>query len=144
MFNDNLKRIRTQKGFTQEELAIRINVVRQTVSKWEKGLSVPDADALQRIADVLDVSVSELLGAAYEMDNTSTQNEIATQLSRINEQLAIKNRRFSKVIKVILFIIIGYFIINLILVFLFGVTNKSSTTSEQQIEMKSELDVIED
>ena len=55
MFNDNLKRIRTQKGFTQEELAIRINVVRQTVSKWEKGLSVPDADALQRIADVLDV-----------------------------------------------------------------------------------------
>ena len=144
MFNENLKTLRKQKGFTQEELAIRVSVVRQTVSKWEKGLSVPDADALQRIADVLDVSVSELLGAAYEMDNTSTQNEIATQLSRINEQLAIKNRRFSKVIKVILFIIIGYFIINLILVFLFGVTNKSSTTSEQQIEMKSELDVIED
>ena len=105
MFNDNLKRIRTQKGFTQEELAIRINVVRQTVSKWEKGLSVPDADALQKIADVLDVNVSELLGADIIKEDTANQNEIATQLARINEQLAIKNRRFSKIIKIILYII---------------------------------------
>ena len=50
-----------QIGYTQEELAIRINVVRQTVSKWEKGLSVPDAEALQKISEVLDVSVSELI-----------------------------------------------------------------------------------
>ena len=46
MFGDNLKLIRKRKGMTQEELAIRLNVVRQTVSKWEKGLSVPDADLL--------------------------------------------------------------------------------------------------
>lgn len=39
MFNENLKNIRKSKGFTQEELAARINVVRQTVSKWEKGVS---------------------------------------------------------------------------------------------------------
>lgn len=44
MFSDNLKTIRKAKGYTQEELAIKVNVVRQTVSKWEKGLSVPDAD----------------------------------------------------------------------------------------------------
>ena len=61
MYNENLKTLRKQKGFTQEELAIRVSVVRQTVSKWEKGLSVPDADALQRIAEVLDVSIHQLL-----------------------------------------------------------------------------------
>ena len=55
--------LRKSKGFTQEELAIKVNVVRQTVSKWEKGLSVPDAVTLQKIAEVLDVSVNELLGA---------------------------------------------------------------------------------
>ena len=51
MFGENLKAMRKAKGYTQEELAIKINVVRQTVSKWEKGLSVPDADVLSQIAD---------------------------------------------------------------------------------------------
>ena len=53
--------LRKSKGFTQEELAIKVNVVRQTVSKWEKGLSVPDAATLQKIAEVLDITVNELL-----------------------------------------------------------------------------------
>ena len=39
MFSENLKTIRKTKGYTQEELAIKVNVVRQTVSKWEKGVS---------------------------------------------------------------------------------------------------------
>ena len=63
MFNENLKTLRKAKGLTQEEFAIRLNVVRQTISKWEKGLSVPDADMLIRIAEILETSVSELLGA---------------------------------------------------------------------------------
>lgn len=91
MLQDNIKTIRKNKGLTQEELAIRLSVVRQTVSKWEKGLSVPDADMLQRMAEVLEVSVSELLGEEQKMEEN--RNEIAEQLSRINEQLAIKNRR---------------------------------------------------
>lgn len=91
MLQDNIKTIRKKRGLTQEELAIRVNVVRQTVSKWEKGLSVPDADMLQRMAEVLEVPVSELLGEEQKMEEN--RNEIAEQLSRINEQLAIKNRR---------------------------------------------------
>ena len=63
MFSENLKAYRKAKGLTQEELAVRLHVVRQTVSKWEKGLSVPDADLLVRLAEVLEVSVSQLLGA---------------------------------------------------------------------------------
>ena len=66
MLNENLKQLRKSKGLSQEELAIRLNVVRQTISKWEKGLSVPDADMLIKIADIFEVSVSELLGAKID------------------------------------------------------------------------------
>ena len=51
MLQDNIKEFRKHKGMTQEELAARLNVVRQTVSKWEKGQSVPDADLLQKLAE---------------------------------------------------------------------------------------------
>lgn len=94
MLQENIKNFRKERGLTQEELAIRVNVVRQTVSKWEKGQSVPDADLLQKIAEVLEVSVSQLLGQEKEMEH---RNEIAEQLSRINEQLAIKNRRAKRI-----------------------------------------------
>lgn len=53
MLNENLKTIRKQKGLSQEELAIRLNVVRQTISKWEKGFSVPDSDMLVKMGDIL-------------------------------------------------------------------------------------------
>ena len=91
MFSENLKAYRKAKGLTQEELAVRLHVVRQTVSKWEKGLSVPDADLLVRLAEVLEVSVSQLLGAGVPPEAPADQ--VAEQLARINEQLAIKNRR---------------------------------------------------
>ncbi len=88
MFSENLKTLRKQKGFTQEELAARLNIVRQTVSKWEKGLSVPDAELLTRLAEVLEVPVSTLLGSAIPDDKEP--DDIARQLARINEQLAVK------------------------------------------------------
>ena len=103
MFNDNLKAIRKEKGYTQETLAIELNVVRQTVSKWEKGLSVPDAEMLQKISEVLDVSVNRLLGAE-ELPKEESRNELAEQLARINEQLAIKNRRARRIWRVIIII----------------------------------------
>jgi len=99
VFTENLRTLRKIKGLSQEELAIRLNVVRQTVSKWEKGLSVPDADLLIRIAEVFEVSVSELLGGRIEAEQEL--NAVAEQLSRINEQLAIKNRRARRIWKTI-------------------------------------------
>lgn len=91
MFGENLKAMRKAKGYTQEELAIKINVVRQTVSKWEKGLSVPDADVLSQIAEVLDTKVSVLLGGTITEE--TDKDAVAEQLAKISEQLAIKNRR---------------------------------------------------
>ena len=107
MLQDNLKALRKEKGMSQEELASRVFVVRQTVSKWEKGLSVPDADALQKLAEVLEVPVSRLLGAPVEQPQD--QNELAVQLSRLNEQLVIRNRRSDRVWKAVrtVFIAVG-------------------------------------
>ena len=109
MLGDNIKNLRKQKGFTQEELAIRLHVVRQTVSKWEKGLSVPDAEMLQRLADILEVDVKQLLGARSDWEQNS--NEVVEQLARINEQLAIKNRRSRRIWKIAGIILIGWVVL---------------------------------
>ena len=108
MLSDNIKVLRKNKGFTQEELAAKLHVVRQTVSKWEKGLSVPDAEMLQRIAEELDTTVAQLLDAqeVTEKDN----DQVAEQLARINEQLAIKNRRAKRIWKIIT-IAVGLYLI---------------------------------
>ena len=115
MFHENLKTMRKAKGYTQEELAIKLNVVRQTVSKWEKGLSVPDADVLCKIADVLDTDVSTLLGE--EIVAETDKNAVDQQLAKINEQLAMKNQRSKtiwKVIVVILCIIVIFYILAIV------------------------------
>lgn len=116
MLQDNIKLFRKERGLTQEELAIRVNVVRQTVSKWEKGLSVPDAEMLQKIAEVLEVSVSQLLGEEKEAEKG--RDEVAEQLARINEQLAIKNRRSRRIWKAVWFAVIGFLAVQLLLMLL--------------------------
>ena len=87
MINENIKNARKAKGISQEEMAVQLNVVRQTVSKWEKGLSVPDADVLIRIAGLLEVSVTELLGVTVQDDAVE---DLAKELAHVNEQLALK------------------------------------------------------
>ena len=66
MLSEKLKQIRKEKGISQEDLAEKLNVVRQTVSKWEKGFSVPDTEMLIRIAEALDTPVNELLSEIIE------------------------------------------------------------------------------
>lgn len=85
MINDNIRKYRKDKGISQEELAVRLHVVRQTVSKWEKGLSVPDADVLIRLAELLEVPVSKLLG--IEINDTDA-DDLSKELARLNEELA--------------------------------------------------------
>lgn len=144
MFSENLKAIRKSKGYTQEELAIKINVVRQTVSKWEKGLSVPDADVLSKIADVLEVNVSELLGA--EIKETQNKNEIAEQLAKISEQLAIKNNRSRKIWKTIgiclMLIIVVPVIVSILGMTMYSVNKDSNTVGEEYVE-EEYVEVIE-
>jgi putative transcriptional regulator len=113
MLSDNIRTLRKNRGFTQEDLANRLNVTRQTISKWEKGISVPDAEMLSKLAEELETNVGELLGAKIEIP--SEENAVVEQLSRLNEQLAIKNRRARRIWKTlaaigIVFVVIPLFI----------------------------------
>ena len=90
MINDNIRKCRKEKGLSQEEMAVRLHVVRQTVSKWENGLSVPDAEVLIRMADLLEVPVSKLLGIEIDQSNVK---DLTEELSRLNEQLAKRNQQ---------------------------------------------------
>lgn len=105
MLQENIRAFRQKKGMTQEELASRLHVVRQTVSKWEKGLSVPDAELLIRLAEVLEVSVAQLLGGEAGTATEEKPDAMIEQLSRINEQLAIKNRRAKRLWKIVAWIL---------------------------------------
>ena len=135
MLSENLKTIRKQKGLSQEELAIRLNVVRQTISKWEKAISVPDSDMLIRLAEILEVNVGDLLGKKIEEEDK--RDALTEQLVRINEQLAIRNRRSKLILKIIAAVISAFIILNLLLVLMNMISFdslKDRDTIDQQIE----------
>lgn len=85
MIAENMKRIRKQKGISQEDLADALHVVRQTISKWEKGLSIPDAESVIRMAEILKVPVSELLGVQEE-----PARDLSEKLENANKWIAQK------------------------------------------------------
>ena len=99
MLNENIKNLRKSKGLSQEELAINLNVVRQTVSKWENGLSVPDSSMLILLADELDTSVSVLLGENIQENSSDDIKTISEKLEVINLQLAKRNMARVKTIR---------------------------------------------
>ena len=114
MLSENLKNLRKAKGFSQEELAARLHVVRQTVSKWEKGRSVPDAELLVRLAEELDTTPAALLGPELPPE-TEGSSTTAEQLGRIAEQLAVKNRRARRIWKIAAGVLIAFAAVNLLL-----------------------------
>lgn len=98
MLNENIKAIRKSKGLSQEELAVKLNVVRQTISKWEQGLSVPDSDMLLSISEVLETPVSALLGETVAASKADDLKAISEKLEIINLQLAKRNTARRKVL----------------------------------------------
>ena len=104
MLKDNLKTLRKNKGLSQEELSIKLNVVRQTISKWETGLSVPDAEMLVTISELFETPVSEILGESIEEKETNDLKVISEKLEVINEQLSLSQKQKKK--RTITFLII--------------------------------------
>ncbi|MCB7305282.1 helix-turn-helix domain-containing protein [Bariatricus massiliensis] len=98
MLNENIKAIRKSKGLSQEELAVKLNVVRQTISKWEQGLSVPDSDMLIFISEALETPVSTLLGGTVVPAEVSDLKAISEKLEIINLQLAQKKTMRRKIL----------------------------------------------
>ncbi|MCI7680240.1 MAG: helix-turn-helix domain-containing protein [Clostridiales bacterium] len=116
--SENIKNLRKRAVMTQEQLADKLGVTRQTVSKWKNNMSVPDADILSEMADVFDVSVSELLG--YGADNGSTK-DYAKILASLNGELAEKSRFRKSILRIIkaVLILLGVGFAALILYILF-------------------------
>lgn len=102
MLSENIRRLRESKGLSQGELAVRLNVVRQTVSKWERGLSVPDADLLIALSEALGQPVSALLGEAVAEPKADDVQALAEKLEAVNLQLARQKETRRKVLRGIL------------------------------------------
>ena len=103
MLNENIKAIRKSKGLSQQELAVKLNVVRQTVSKWEQGLSVPDSDMLISISEALETPVSTLLGETVTESEVDELKAISEKLEIINLQLAQRKTTTRKMLQWLLF-----------------------------------------
>ena len=98
MLSENIKAIRKSKGLSQQELAIKLNVVRQTISKWEQGLSVPDSDMLISLSEVLETPVSTLLGETVTEAEVDNLKAISEKLEVINLQLAQRTTTRRKIL----------------------------------------------
>lgn len=114
MLSENIRSFRMAKGLSQEEFAVRLNVVRQTVSKWERGLSVPDSEMLVAVSDVLEVPVSTLLGETVAgSDAGPEENDLKTlaeKLEVLNLQLArgrVARRRALHAAFIALFVLVA-------------------------------------
>ena len=103
MLNENIKALRKSKGLSQEELSVKLNVVRQTVSKWEQGLSVPDADMLISLSEALDTPVSTLLGDSIPEQKADEIKAISEKLEVINLRLSQRKESRRKFIRAVLF-----------------------------------------
>lgn len=139
MLGETIAALRKKQGMSQQTLAEQLYVTRQTISKWEKNISVPDADALIRLADALDVPVQTLLG---QPDAASAEpSDLAAALMRINDQLSIQNRRRSRVWKVAAWMLVLFVAFNLLLLVL---AYAGVTQYEEKVVTTQETIVIEE
>ena len=118
MLKENIKTIRKSRGLSQEELAIKLNVVRQTISKWEQGLSVPDSEMLISISEVLETPVSTLLGENISESKVDDLKAISEKLEIINLQLSKRRNSRRKIIQWLLISLCAIIIITFISLFL--------------------------
>lgn len=120
MLNENIKALRNAKGLSQEELAIKLNVVRQTVSKWEKGLSIPDAEMVIQIAEALETTVNVLLGEEIpDSEKSDYFKTLAAKLEVLNEQHSKQNEYRRKIWRVVFTVVLVVSAIALIRYLLF-------------------------
>ena len=97
MLSENIKTLRKAKGLSQEELAVKLNVVRQTISKWEQGRSVPDSELLLALSEALETPVSTLLGEAVTEPEADDLKSISQKLEVINLQLSKRQQLWRKI-----------------------------------------------
>ena len=127
MLQDNIRSLRKARGLSQEEVAQRLHITRQTLSKWENGLSVPDAQLLLKLAEILEVSVAQLLEGSTET-NEEEQDTVAEQLERLNLLLAERNRRSRRIWRIVAGVLIGAAVVTMLLLLLSFIAFRSFTS----------------
>lgn len=105
MLKDTIKKLRTEQGLSQDELAERVHVVRQTASKWERGTSVPDADSLVALARALGVSAAELLGESAMVEKKP--DDLAWETSLLDERIASESQRLDRLVRALKWALVG-------------------------------------
>lgn len=120
MLKENIKLIRKTKGFSQEEFAGKLNVVRQTVSKWEQGLSVPDSEMLIKISEILETPVAVLLEESVSISKEDDLKTISEKLEAINVQLLQNRNAKRKIIHWLLILLCAIIIIISVILFFFN------------------------
>lgn len=120
MLKDNIKAAREAKGLSQEELAVKLHAVRQTISKWERGLSVPDADMLISMSEIFELPVSALLGEKLPVAKADDLKAISEKLEVINLQLSERRKTQRKIIRWVLISLCLIIVIVAVILFLLG------------------------
>ena len=120
MLSENIRAVRKSKGLSQEELAVKLNVVRQTISKWEQGLSVPDSNMLISLSEALDTPVSVLLGEIVEQTEVNDLKVISEKLEIINLQLTLSRNAKRKKLTVFFILLAVAIIAVWMLLIIFG------------------------
>ncbi len=105
MLKDTIKKLRIEQGLSQDELAERVHVVRQTVSKWERGTSVPDADSLMALAQALGVSAAELLGESAMVEKEP--RDLAWEASLLDERVTSESQRLDRLVRSLKWALVG-------------------------------------
>ena len=113
MLKDTIKKLRIQQGLSQDELAERVHVVRQTISKWERGTSVPDADSLMALARALGVSAAELLGESAMAEKEP--RDLAWETSLLNERVTSESQRLDRLVRSLKWMLVGAAVMALVL-----------------------------
>jgi len=126
-FNKKLYELRKQKGLSQDELANKLNVTRQTISKWEIGETTPEMEKLTVLSDYFEISLDELIfGKVNEKleQNIEYQNTVVQVLDErvFTKENKIKFKKITKIVVIIFAVMLGIDVISMIFYFvLFGV-----------------------
>lgn len=129
-FDENLRAFRKQKEFSQEYLAEKMNVSRQTISKWENGTAMPDLKKLTDLASLFDVSMDELLGTSAPDYKTSVSDNAELEiLKQAFDEYKAKNKKT--------IIIFGAVSTALVVALIFTTVNLSNSIANLQSRVNS-------
>jgi len=116
-FNNRLYDLRKKSGYSQEELANRLNVSRQTISKWEVGDSSPDMEKLIAISDLFNVSLDELVKGETVTSNVETQENVNKRISEIklSDESRVRAKKIMKWVAIVLGVFVTIDVISFII-----------------------------